>query len=316
MPSRPAARRYADAVTTSDSAELLATVALLRHRGEGVRWSDIVEELLRSGSAVEALQSSQELTLTSDDDFAEALQLAEADVAAWSAQGIQMTTILDADYPSQLRDIHEAPPILFYRGTLRPADRAVSVVGSRKASERGLDMASAIAEAVTAREFSVAAGLAEGIDTAAHRACLEAGGRTVAVIGTGITRKYPKSNAALHDVIADRGLLLSQFWPDAPPQKHTFLMRNATMSGYSLATVVVEAGEISGARAQARMAVGHGRPVVLTDLVLERNDWAKALDGRPGVYIVSSLGQFESALTEIEAIEAAPTKIMQRFAVA
>jgi DNA processing protein len=192
----------------------------------------------------------------------------------------------------------------------------VSVVGSRKASDRGLELASVIAQSVTRRGLTVAAGLAEGIDTVAHTSCLDAGGRTVAVIGTGITRRYPRSNAALHDVIANRGLLLSQFWPEAPPQKHTFLMRNATMSGYSLATVVVEAGEQSGARAQARMAVGHGRPVVLTDLVLERNDWAKALEGRPGVFIVSSIDEFETVLTQLEARGSAPSEVMQRFAVA
>jgi DNA processing protein len=88
--------------------------------------------------------------------------------------------------------------------------------------------------------------------------------------------------------VADAGLLISQFLPDAPPQKHNFLMRNATMSGYGIATVVIEAGEHSGARAQARMAVEHGRPVILTDAVLTRNDWAKALEGRPGVHIASS----------------------------
>ena len=83
--------------------------------------------------------------------------------------------------------------------------------------------------------------------------------------------------------------MLSQFWPDAPPQRHNFLMRNATMSGYGLATVVVEAGEQSGSRAQARMAVEHGRPVILTSLVVERNDWARALAGRPGVHVAGSL---------------------------
>src|ERR1700744_4410475 len=102
----------------------------------------------------------------------------------------------------------------------------------------------------TARHVTVVSGLARGIDTAAHRAALDAGGRTVAVIGTGIGRVYPAENRGLQNEIADRGLLISQFWPDAPPQKHTFLMRNATMSGYGLATVVVEAGEHSGARAQ------------------------------------------------------------------
>jgi DNA processing protein len=136
---------------------------------------------------------------------------------------------------------------------------------------------------------TVVAGLAAGIDTAAHRAALDSGGRTVAVIGTGINKTYPAANRDLHGEIAQRGLLLSQFWPDAPAHKHTFLMRNATMSGYGQATIVVEAGEQSGARAQARMAIGHGRPVILTDAVVDRNEWAKALIGRPGVYTAGDL---------------------------
>jgi DNA processing protein len=123
----------------------------------------------------------------------------------------------------------------------------------------------------------------------------------VAVIGTGISRVYPPENAGLHEEIARRGLLLSQFWPEAPPQKHTFLMRNATMSGYCLATIVVEAGEKSGARVQARLAVEHGRPVILTDLVVERNEWARALAGRPGVQVASGLREAAKLIDELVA---------------
>jgi DNA processing protein len=198
-------------------------------------------------------------------------------------------TILDGDYPARLRGIHQAPPILFARGTLIADDSAVSVVGSRQASDRGLDIAAGVARELVSRSVTVVAGLALGIDTAAHRAALAVGGRTVAIIGTGINRVYPAQNADLHAEIAASGLLLSQFWPDAPPRKQNFLMRNATMSGYGLATVVVEAGEHSGARAQARLAVEHGRPVILTDMVLKRNEWAQALVNRPGIHVASSL---------------------------
>jgi DNA processing protein len=150
-------------------------------------------------------------------------------------------------------------------------------------------MAAQVARELTAQKITVVSGLARGIDTAALVATLGAGGRPVAVIGTGISRTYPAENRDLQQEIARRGLVLSQFWPDAPPQKHTFLMRNATMSGYGLATVVVEAGEKSGARAQARMAVEHGRQVILTDQVVVRNEWAQALLGRPGVHVASSV---------------------------
>ena len=165
----------------------------------------------------------------------------------------------------------------------------MSVVGSRKASDRGLTIAAAVARELVTRRIAVVSGLAQGIDTAAHRAALAAGGRTVAVIGTGISQAYPAENRELQDEIASRGLVLSQFLPDAPPQKHYFPMRNATMSGYGLATIVVEAGEHSGARGQARLAVEHGRPVILTDAVARHNEWAQALLGRPGVHMAASL---------------------------
>lgn len=160
-------------------------------------------------------------------------------------------------------------------------------------------MARRIAQSLVKQNLSVIAGLALGIDTAAHTAALEAGGRTVALVATGIRRQYPAANKSLHRVIAQSGLLLSQFWPDAPPQKHNFLMRNATMSGYGLATIVVEAGEHSGSRAQARMAVEHGRPVILTDLVVESTTWAEKLVGRPGVTVASSLDEVAGTIEEI-----------------
>jgi DNA processing protein len=138
-----------------------------------------------------------------------------------------------------------------------------------------------------------------GIDTAAHRAALAVGGRTVAIVGTGINRVYPAENRDLHEEVASSGLLLSQFWPDAPPQQHNFLMRNATMSGYGLATVVVEAGENSGARAQARMAVEHGRPVILTEMVVEQNEWAQALVDRPGITVAGSLRSLLGAVDRL-----------------
>src|SRR5258707_13100630 len=217
------------------------------------------------------------------------LDAAAEQIGRWADRGWQLLSILDDDYPARLRAIHQAPPVLFTRGTLAPGDVAVSVVGSRQASSRGLAIAARVARELAARGVTVLGGLALGIDAAAHRAALEAGGRTVCVIGTGIDRAYPAANRDLQDEIAAHGLVLSQFWPGAPPQRHNFLMRNATMSGYGLATVVVEAGEQSGSRAQARIAVEHGRPVILTSLVVERNDWARALVGRPGVHVADRL---------------------------
>jgi DNA processing protein len=173
--------------------------------------------------------------------------------------------------------------VLFTRGTLVADERAVSVVGSRAASDAGLRLARTVASALVERGITVLSGLAAGVDTAAHRAALDAGGRTVAVIGTGINQSYPVANRRLQELIADNGLVVSQFWPDTPPTKQTFPMRNATMSAYGRATIVVEAGEKSGARIQARLAVAHGRPVILTDSVVHGTTWGNELVGKPGV---------------------------------
>jgi DNA processing protein len=279
---------YSGHVYTSSPEERAALVTLLRARPEAKTWPELTAEVLEYGSAQLALEALQPPQLFISDEQRAALTAALADVEAWDAEGIEFITILDDRYPSSVRDIHQAPPFLFTRGQLRANDIGVSVVGSRDASPDGLQMAADVARALVDLDVSVISGLAAGIDSAAHAAALEAAGRPVGVIGTGIRRQYPAANRDLHYAVAERGLLISQFWPDAPPQKHTFLMRNATMSGYGVATVVAEAGEYSGARAQARMAVEHGRPVILAERVVERTEWAKALVGRPGVDVAAT----------------------------
>jgi DNA processing protein len=269
--------------------EQAALVALLRERPGGRRWPEITAEVLDAGSALQAWQRLVPPVLVNPPGERDILTAAARQIARWTGQGWRLLSILDEDYPARLRGIHQAPPVLFGRGTVIRDDVAVSVVGSRKASPRGLDIAAGVARELVARGVTVLGGLALGVDAAAHRAALGTGGRTVGVIGTGIDRAYPAQNRGLQQEIGARGLVLSQFWPGAPPQRHNFLMRNATMSGYGLATVVVEAGEQSGSRAQARIAVEHGRPVILTSLVVEANDWARALVGRPGVHVASRL---------------------------
>ncbi|QLQ09272.1 MAG: DNA-protecting protein DprA [Nocardioidaceae bacterium] len=268
--------------------EHAALVALLRDLPKGKSWGVVTERVLECGSALEVWRRDHAEALIPDPHAVESLAAAGKDLQSWEDAGWQFLAILDADYPARLREIHQAPPFLFAAGDLRTDDPAIAVVGSRAVSDAGKRAATAAAE-LADRQITVLSGLAAGVDAAAHSAALEAGGRTVAIIGTGIAKSYPAANKSLQRDVIARGLVLSQFWPDAPPQPHHFLMRNAVMSGYGLATIVVEAGEKSGARAQARMAVEHGRPVVLTDHVVDRNDWAKRLLDRPGVYVASSL---------------------------
>jgi DNA processing protein len=274
--------------------EHAALVALLRSLPRGEPWFTVTEAVLKQGSALAVWENQAGDALIPDPArdslYAEALR----EVAQWDDTGMRLLGILDEEYPARVREIHQAPPFLFASGTLLADDPAIAVVGSRKASPTGLEMASSIAALLAAEGITVLAGLAAGIDTAAHTAALAAGSRTVAIIGTGIRRYYPPANQPLQDEIAGKGLVLSQFWPDGPPQRPNFLMRNAVMSGYGRATVVVQAGETSGTRAQARMAVEHGRPVILTDQVVASNEWAKRLVGRPDVHIAADTAEVMS----------------------
>ena len=291
---------YADAMDAEALRERAALVALLRARPNRLRWTDLMVEVLEAGSAREVWQRVVLPNLMDDLEGLDQVNQASHDIADWEWQGLTLSTILDRDYPVRLRGIHQAPPILFARGRLVPDDRAVSVVGPRDASEYGITFAKSLARELVDRGMTVVAGLARGIDTAAHRAALDTGGRTVAVIGSGINRTYLAANRALQEEIVRRGLVLSQFWPDAPPQKHTLLMRNTTMSGYSLATVVVEAEELGASEARARVAIEHGRPVILTDFVVSQHAWAKNLVGRPGIHVASSVQDVISILKRLE----------------
>lgn len=306
-----------------DAAERAALVALLRERpplpgGEAVNttsrstWAQVTAEVDARGSALALWHELHPPGLFGGDDDAN-LGQAAADVAEWDQADFGFLTFRDECYPAQLREIHEMPPVLFHRGTLLSDEIGVSVVGSRAASDRGLAIARDVARGLVERGVTTVAGLAKGIDTAAHEAALEAGGRTVAVIGTGIRQSYPAENRGLQQRIAAESLVISQFWPDAPPTKQTFPMRNAVMSGYGRATVVVEAGEQSGARIQARQAVAHGRPVILTSLVVAANDWPKNLVDSPGVHVASGA---EEILRLVDQIRASEAEVDELFAAA
>jgi len=274
--------------------EIAALVALLRRRKAG--WNEIAAEVSFGGSAAALLRELDGDALFSNPELDDAVAQAAADIQAWHAVGLRFVTVMDDDYPARLLDIHETPPFLFYKGDLRREDAGVSLVGSRSVSDWGKEFAEAAARSIVQRGLTVISGLAAGVDTAAHRATLDAGGRTVAFIGTGINRAYPAQNADLQDEIASRGLILSQFYPDAPPTKHSFPIRNAAMSGYGLASVIVEAGEHSGARIQARVAGQHGRPVILTSRVVDATDWGKALSHDPNVNVVSTVEELAAVL--------------------
>jgi DNA processing protein len=273
-----------------DDQERATLVALMRERPQAAAWPGVAAEIIEVGSARSVWDACHEQSLFDTEPPAPIAEAARQ-LAGWRAAGLDVHTFRDTSYPAQLREIYQVPPLLFSRGTLCPGELAVSVVGSRRACDRSLDWASEVSAALVSAGITVVSGLAAGIDTAAHTAALDAGGRTVAVLGTGINRVYPAANRELQEHIAGEGLVLSQFWPDAPATKKSFPLRNATMSGYGRAMIVVEAGETSGARIQARVGVEHGRPVILREGVVRANEWAAALQHRPGVHVVSGVDE-------------------------
>jgi len=283
--------------------ESAALVALLR-RGDRPwhLYADLIEE---TGSALAVLERDDDehrqrsLFGGAAPDRELRLQDAADLIAGWHAAGMHLITVLDPDYPENLRGVHDRPPLIFVAGRLDPRDaRSVAVVGTRNASAAGKSFARAIAEHLVEHQYIVVSGLAAGIDTAAHAAALSRGGRTVAVIGTGLRRAYPPQNAALQRRLASECAVISQFWPDAPPSRRSFPMRNAVMSGLTLATVVVEASETSGARTQARLALAHGRPVLLVDSLLQQ-PWASDCASRPGAYVVRSPAEVTSIVDRL-----------------
>jgi DNA processing protein len=268
-------------------------------------WSAIAAEVVRQGSALAVWNERHPLTLDGPGDSDAALADAGDQLSRWRAAGFGLVTVLDRRYPLLLRHIAPIPPILFVAGDLRADEVGVSVAGSRDASARGQQMAGVIARGLVERGISVISGLANGVDTAAHRATLAAGGRPIGVLGTGITRVYPETNRALHARAADAGALVSQFSPEQPPDRHTLALRNATMAGLSQASVIVEAGERSGSRVHARYALAHRRPLIVTDTVVACTRWGREISHWPGVYVAGSaaevLGVIDAVVCDVDA---------------
>lgn len=270
---------------------LAAVVALVR--ADPRPGSRIAEEL-DAGTAPTTLleralsgttdDGGQQSLLAASADPDHAVAQAAADLAAWRADGIAVSCVLDPDYPLNLRAVHDRPPLLFTAGDSLAGDRVIAVIGSRRASTAALQRARAVARHLVDQEFTVASGLAAGIDRAAHTAALDRGGHTIAVIGTGLRHSYPPENVELQRAIAARDVVISPFWPDTRASRETFPLRNGVMSGLSLASVIVEAGMTSGARIQARVSLAHGRLVFLADGLLTQA-WARSLAALPAVHV-------------------------------
>jgi DNA processing protein len=289
----------------------LLTLCAIRIDGRSIDWSllareaqlweglDRLEEGVFHEDSAEA-DESLPLLLYGLDRLDEARARVERELALAGRVGARLVTVLDEEYPATLRAIPNLPPFLFVRGALLEQDtRSVAVVGTRTPSDEGIRRADRMARLLAAREVTVVSGLARGIDTAAHTAALDAGGRTIAVLGHGIAAPvYPKENRDLADRIAHAGALVSQFWPSAHPATWTFPRRNIVTSGISQGTVVVEATATSGAKMQARLALEHGKRVWLLRSLVEHQPWAQSYVERRGAIPVATVDEVVDDLVD------------------
>ena len=176
--------------------------------------------------------------------------------------GVRALTWHDADYPTRLGEIYDKPPVLFVRGNLDAQDeRSLAVVGTRKPSAYGRQAAYQLTSELARAGVTIVSGLARGIDAIAHRAAVEAGKRTIAILGSGIDVVYPREHATLADQIAENGAIVSEHPMGARPDAQNFPRRNRIISGMTLGTVVIEAPEGSGALLTARHAIEQDREV-------------------------------------------------------
>ena len=186
----------------------------------------------------------------------------DAEISELSDLGVEAVTWHDPGYPPRLKEIYDLPPVLFVRGALLPEDeRSIAVVGTRRATPYGREVAYQLAHDLAATGVTVVSGLARGIDGIAHRAALETGGRTIAVVANGVDVIYPREHAKLADEMVMNGAIVSEHPLGTRPQAENFPRRNRIMSGMTLGTLVVEAGEGSGALITARHALEQNREV-------------------------------------------------------
>ena len=186
----------------------------------------------------------------------------EEEVNRVLAAGVRIVTFADAEYPERLKTIADPPPFIYLKGHLTQADKmAVAVVGSRSASPYGVRVTQELCHGLTSLGFTVVSGMARGIDGEAHETALEAQGRTLAVLGSGVDVVYPREHEELYDRITQHGAVISELPLGTPPMSHNFPSRNRLISGLSLGVLVVEATEKSGSLITAELALDQGRDV-------------------------------------------------------
>ena len=251
------------------SNETISLIHLNLIQGVGLKTVQVLRDVF--GSAERALQATAD-ELRRIDGFSPALcdllvrkpvlYPIERELKLINEYGCQVLTLYDDAYPQHLKQIDTPPLVLYVKGELTPEDSlSISLVGSRNAKDYGRKVSYRLSYQLAQRGLTVVSGFAKGIDTSAHRGALEAGGRTIAVMGNGLSFIYPAANRALAEKIEASGALISEFPIEVKPKPRNFPRRNRIISGLTLGTVVVEASNRSGALITARLAGEQGREV-------------------------------------------------------
>jgi DNA processing protein len=216
-------------------------------------WNASPQALLEAGLSRKIVESFQRVRKSvSLEQVWQRLQSLDVQVLTWEDEG----------FPCHLKEIDQPPPVLYIRGTLTPEDEwAVAIVGTRRVTAYGRQVAEDVATALARNGVTIVSGLARGVDSIAHQAALNAGGRTLAVLGNGIDLVYPPENRRLAAQITEHGALVSDYALGTPPDGVNFPPRNRIISGLAMAVIVVEAGQTSGALITASFAAEQGRDV-------------------------------------------------------
>jgi len=228
--------------------------ALQNHFGDlSLAWQAPLDSLQAAGLSLKLAERVVQIRASLD---------LEKYMSKLEARGIHILTWDDELYPRRLKEIDQPPPVLYMLGTLKAEDFwSVAVVGTRRVSAYGRQVADELAMFLSNNGVTVISGLARGVDAIAHQAALKAGGRTIGVLGCGVDRIYPPENSQLAEKMIVNGAILSDYAPGTPPDASNFPPRNRIISGLSMATVVVEAGQTSGALITAQFAADQGREV-------------------------------------------------------
>lgn len=234
-------------------------------------------------------------------------------------EDVTVLTLLDEDYPKLLREINQSPPVLYVKGKLLPSDEfSVAMVGTRRVSPYGQQIARDASIFLAGHGLTIVSGLARGVDGLAHQNALKAGGRTIAVLGSGVDVIYPPEHRMLAEAIVENGAVISDYPMGTQPEGINFPPRNRIISGLSLATIVVEAGERSGALITADFAVDQGRDVFavpgnILSPVSKGTNWliqngAYPMVSPQDVLDVLNLSEVEAIQTARQVLPADPTE--------